>query len=223
MEIMDNIKQVKSAVSLFCNESQSSFKNGSNVFNGTNAQLRTNASQNLNDNIIGWAVAYKYLKKATDRHNKKVDIGELLDTKWSIPDYRDNHGLSIPSNTEKAVMTAITLYAIQLSVPSVSREHVHVKYSKDSESSDPVTFGESLYRTSLLNNNDGIKKWILDNLQLVASSACIDDMGYYLRQIIRRDAYGFDYSQFAGELYLASLNDYCRSMAVMNWIKDFTK
>lgn len=161
------------------------------------AKLRNCAGLNPSDNVEAWRIVIDIISHTVNKHNNDA---------WPVYAPNDENGSAIMTKTERALIIAFSMYAIQYS-PKNRKPH-------DAE----TEFGVALAR--YVHSNQNRANWMDGILDSLCNAHDLDSTSYYLRQIASNVNIGFNYGDFVKNLITFQYDDNRRGV-LMRWIRDY--
>lgn len=191
----------KNAISSFAYAVQHAYDRKSNDYLPVLSKLRHCAGMNPSDNIYAWRVVIDRISHVVNKHNN-----DNSDDKWYAYEPNDENGSAIMTKTERALIIAFCMYAVQYSPKN------RKPYNND------TTFGTAL--AQYVNMNPNRSNWMDRVLDSLCNVHDLDSASYYLRQIAANVNIGFNYGDFANNLIAFQYDDSRRNV-LMRWIRDY--
>lgn len=188
-------------ISSFAKAVQKAYDRKSNDYLPVLAKLRNCAGLNPSDNVEAWSIVIDSISHTVNKHNN-----DDSDDKWHVSAPNDENGSAIMTKTERALIIAFSMYAIQSS-PKNRKPH-----------DDETEFGVALAR--YVNSNQNRANWMDGILDSLCNAHDLDSASYYLRQIASNVNIGFNYGDFVKNLITFQYDDNRRGV-LMRWIRDY--
>lgn len=188
-------------ISSFAHDVQNAYDKKINDYLPVLAKLRNCTGLNPSDNVEAWSIVIDRISHTVNKHNN-----DDSDDKWHVDAPNDENGSAIMTKTERALIIAFSMYAIQYS-PKNRKPH-----------DDETEFGVALAR--YVNSNQNRANWMNGILDSLCNAHDLDSASYYLRQIASNVNIGFNYGNFVKNLITFQYDDNRRGV-LMRWIRDY--
>ena len=164
------------------------------------AGIRAHTGAELDENPQLWSITLSCLADAVRAHNAEASE----DDRWMMPSVSDDDGNAIPTRTETALASALSIYAAQYGTHTPA-PHTHAH-----------RFGDAL-RASSPSGDKGMER----ARQALFSSTTISMLTHRLIALVPRMVTGFDYGLLADDLVRFQNGPKGRTAVIAAWSRQY--